>query len=369
MEPFRSRLANLVFDLCKPQRKIYANLNLDKEEADSLLLFASKNGVAPWLFYKTNNDVEQEVHFPESIRNTLRMQYLQTLVMNQQKWKVFKELHALAANNNIKIIPLKGAALAFSLYKEEALRPMGDIDILVPSKDVFKLRDIMLRNGATPIHVPMSRLHDHVHAHISALRWQNIMIEPHQRLFALGSILNPTRTNLFENLRKLDNQPEIEVFGDVMQAYHLITHAYKGYKMGGMRLGWLLDIALILDRNKKDSDFSTKVKSLNIKAEKQLETIIQWAGLLLDNQHDKLLVPFPDEAMFMAEQDPKTKHKKMVLEEIAGLPGIKNKASLLFREFFPEIAYMDHQYGKHRGLDLFKLYMKRITGRINQPDS
>lgn len=368
MAPFSSRVANMVFDLCRPNQTISKDLVPDKNDEELFLLFAARNGVAPWLFYKINNAIEQEVQFPESLKTTLRMQYLQTLVMNQQKWKVFRGLHSLATKHNIEIIPLKGTALAFSLYPEEALRPMGDIDILVPQKDIYKLKDLMLKNGATPIHVPISKLHDQVHAHISALRWQNIMIEPHQRLFALGSQLNINNSDLFDDLKIIKRHPEISVFGDIMQAYHLISHAYKGYKMGGMRLGWLLDIALILKRNKKDPDFINKVKSLNSKAEKPIETIIQWTGCLLEQKDEnKLEIPFPDEAMFLAEQDPKAKHKRIVLQEIAGLPGIMNKANLLFREFFPELSYMDYQYGKHRGLDLVKLYLKRITGSINQP--
>ncbi|PWD98748.1 nucleotidyltransferase domain-containing protein [Marinilabilia rubra] len=370
MEPFKSPMANMVFELCKPNQDISSKLKLEKDDEESLLYFAARNGVAPWLFYRINNASIKGVQFSDRVKAGLRMQYLQTLVMNQQKWKVFKELHALAAENNIQIIPLKGTALAFSLYPEEALRPMGDIDLLVPDKDIFKLRDLMLNNGAKPVHVPISKLHDQMHAHISALSWQNIMIEPHQRLFAMGSALNPSSANLFGNLKRIKNHPEISVFDDTMQAYHLITHAFKGYKMGGMRLGWLLDIALILNRHKKDSGFLKQVKNLNPKAEKQIDTIIQWSCLLLDEKNEQnLTTPFPPKEMFLAEQDPKTKHKKMVLQEIAGLPGIKNKANLLFREFFPEIQYMDHQFGKHRGIDLLKLYLKRITGRINRPDN
>ena len=370
MTPFRSSIANLVFDLCNPNKSVSCNLNPTREEARKILSFAAKNGVAPWLFFKINNAEEQGVQCPDYLKAGLKMHYLQTLLMNQQKWKVFNELHSLAQNNNIRIIPLKGTALAFSLYEQEALRPMGDIDILVPEKDIYHFRDLMIKKGASPLYVPVSKLHDRVHAHISALSWQNIMVEPHQRLFALGSHLNITGSNLFNDLKTIPEHSEIYVFGDVMQAYHLITHAYKGYKMGGMRLSWLLDIALLFVRNEKDPHFIEKIKRLNPSAETAIETITQWSNLLLGKNKDKTgLKPFPPEDYFWAEQDPKRKHKKMVLQEIAGLPGLKNKAILLFREFFPEKAYMNHQYGKHVGVGLLKLYLKRITGSISRRDN
>lgn len=363
MQPFRTSEANLIFESAAIHHKGEQEITLSDETINNAFLFAAKNGLVPWIFHQINNNNTKGVHWPHDIKQAMRMQYLQTLVMNQQKWKVFREIKKLAAAEGIRIIPLKGAALAFSLYPEEALRPMGDLDLLVPPNQVQALRDLLISHGAIPLHIPISKIHDKVHAHISALSWQNIMIELHQRLFAMGSIMNLKDTDLFEYTTPITAFPDVEIFDDRMQAYHLSTHAFKGYKMGGMRLGWLLDIALLLNKNRNNKDFIPSVLALNPKAKKEILAPIQWASLLLnETSSTEQEIPFPDEILFHEEQNAAKKHKIMVAHEIMGLPGVINKIKMLFREFFPQKAYMDYQYGKHNGISLIILYLKRITG-------
>lgn len=363
MVPFQTQTANLVFELVTLYEQQTGEKILSEKQAAAAFDFAVRNGLAPWIFFQLNRDGYKGVQWPNNVKQLLKMQYLQTLVMNQQKWKVFREICEIAATKNIRVIPLKGTALAFSLYPEEALRPMGDLDILVPEKQVLELRDLLLAKGAKRLHVPISGLHEKVHAHISALSWQNIMIEPHQRLFAMGSVMNLRNTDLFHHTRPLKNYPAVKIFNDRMQAYHLTTHAFKGFKMGGMRLGWLLDIALIMQRNQDNKKFVSSVIALNPAARKEILAPFQWASLLLNQSPEgNFEIPFPDEILFHQEQDPKKKHKIMVAGEIANLPGLHNKVKMLFREFFPEPQYMHHQYGKHKGFSLFKLYLKRIAG-------
>jgi hypothetical protein len=363
MVPFQTEAANLIFEIASFRPQLFRNSDLSEAGANKAYRFAARNGLVPWIYHKLNSNDSQGVQWPENIQQAMRMQYLQTLVMNQQKWKVFREIRELATAAGIQVIPLKGTALAFSLYPEEALRPMGDLDILVPPHQVQELRDLLLNKGAKPLHVPISDLHDKVHAHLSALTWQNIMIEPHQRLFALGSVMNLKDIDLFQYTQQIPAYPDVKIFEDRMQAYHLTTHAFKGYKMGGMRLGWLLDIALILQRNQHNNNFIPSVLALNPEAKKAILAPFQWAALLLNETPEtRFEVPFPDEILFHKEQEPEKKHKIMVAQEIMGLPGIQNKAKMLFREFFPQKSYMDHQYGRHRGTALLKLYLKRIAG-------
>ncbi len=362
MELFHTKEANLAVELIRPGNSDISNITIPENEADLLFDFTVKNGLAPWLYHVLQNN--PNISSPNSLNKQLRLQYLQTLVLNQQKWEVFKKLHFLAAKNGIPILPLKGTALAFGLYPSEALRPMGDIDILVPEKKIYEFKNLLLQQGAKNIHIPISKLHDKFHAHISALTWQNIMVEPHQRLFSTGSIMNLSNKNLFEYTKPIHSNADIKIFNDIMQAYHLATHTYKGYKMGGMRLGWLLDIALLLKQNQKDPHFISKVSALNPKATKAILGPLQWASMLLpeENRFKETVLPFPQELLFRSEQNTQQRHKFIVLNEIIHTPGFGNKITMLFREFFPEINYMDHKYGKHRGVALLKLYLKRITG-------
>ncbi|MCP4365035.1 MAG: nucleotidyltransferase family protein [Planctomycetes bacterium] len=49
------------------------------------------------------------------------------------------------------VILLKGAHLAQVVYSNIALRPMGDIDILVKKNDLPKAKELLLELGYTPI--------------------------------------------------------------------------------------------------------------------------------------------------------------------------------------------------------------------------
>ncbi len=365
MPPFISSAANFVFSLCMPQNATIPPLPPGENALEDIVSFAARNGVAPWCFFRLNALGTGSDDGLIRLQQKLKMHYLQALVFNQQRWKAFQEIRELLNNHGIEAIPLKGLALAFTLYPDEALRPMGDIDLLIRPEQVFKARDLLLAHGGKSIYVPLSPLHERVHAHVSALHWKGIMVEPHQRLFALGSPLNPARVDLFASLIRPGNHPEFRVFDHPVMAYHLTAHMIKGYKMGGMRLSWLLDIALLLQRNQNQSGFTDVVTELHPPAKKDIAIGLAWASLLLSNTNEAnrtLSAPFPHEALFHREQDTQQKHKKMVLHEIAHLPGINRKIAILFRELFPTPAYMNHQYGKHQGVKLLLLYVKRVLG-------
>ncbi len=363
MPPFNTPAANFVFLLSMPQTGTLPALPPGDNVLEDIVSFAARNGVAPWCFYRLNTLGTGNNEKLISLQQKLKVHYLQSLVFNQQRWKAFQEIRPILAGHGIEAIPLKGLALAFTLYPDEALRPMGDIDLLIRPEQVFKARDLIVAHGGKPMYVPLSPLHERIHAHVSAINWKGIMVEPHQRLFALGSTLNPTNINLFESLMSAGKHPELRVFNHEVMAYHLTAHMIKGYKMGGMRLSWLLDIALLLQQNQQNTGFAATVTNLHLPAKKEIANGLAWASFLLHNTEEtnkSIPAPFPHEALFHREQSTKKKHKIMVLNEIAHLPGINRKIVMLFRELFPTPAYMNHQYGEHRGAKLFWLYVKRV---------
>ena len=57
---------------------------------------------------------------------------------------------SLLKNHGIQSMLLKGAALALLYYKDWALRPMNDFDLLVPEEDALKAVDLLCRSGWAP---------------------------------------------------------------------------------------------------------------------------------------------------------------------------------------------------------------------------
>ncbi|MCK5716175.1 MAG: nucleotidyltransferase family protein [Thiomargarita sp.] len=110
------------------------------------LHFAHKHGVAPLLYHRLNSGVLQ-LQIPEPIRVLLCQAYYQNVLKNKHYYhelsKVLKPLHAAG----IKVIVLKGAFLAKTVYPIEALRMMSDIDLLIQKQDLEQTEKIMVEMG------------------------------------------------------------------------------------------------------------------------------------------------------------------------------------------------------------------------------
>ncbi len=99
---------------------------------DPLIRLAQLQGVGP-LLYKTLSGAGKFSTLPESARNALRGMYASSWTTNRN---LFHELEILAsrfAQAEIPAVVLKGACLALTIYPDMALRPMGDLDVLVPA--------------------------------------------------------------------------------------------------------------------------------------------------------------------------------------------------------------------------------------------
>ncbi len=68
---------------------------------------------------------------------------------NQLLLKSMADLLRLLEKNGVTTLVLKGGALVYSHYASPALRPMSDIDIMVPREQLRRAIDIMIDNGWT----------------------------------------------------------------------------------------------------------------------------------------------------------------------------------------------------------------------------
>jgi hypothetical protein len=106
--------------------------NYSETEWLDLVNQAQFEGLAPLLYWV----LSKSGHFstiPEPVRQALRASYAGTWMQNQ---KFLKELETLAQRFHAAGIPLvllKGACFALTIYPEISVRPMGDLDILVPA--------------------------------------------------------------------------------------------------------------------------------------------------------------------------------------------------------------------------------------------
>ena len=329
---------------------------------------AQRQGVAPWIHHQLDQYYTSEQSL-QPLKAALKPSLFSTLAANEMNIALLKEIQALLASHRIQPTTLKGISLVMSLYPDPSLRPIGDLDLYINPDKVFQARDLLVKQGAKASAPPLSPLHEANHAHVRSLTYKGRLVEFHQRLYDVGNAWNPS-TNLETAIETFNFRGQnYHRLNKVLLAYHLITHLAYNMKMGGCRLGWFVDIALLFSQENENAHLLyQKVMQVNAKANQSMEAVISYAMSLmaspacesLQNHQNLKAAEIP--ARILTESNEITQnHKKIVLRNIVQTPGFVHKTTLLFREFFPTREYMNHFYNIKSNTGLIFAYLKRLT--------
>ncbi len=100
------------------------------------------HGIAP-LLYNNLKDTQENHLIPREIMAQLRTAYHGNLARNMYLYTELKRILETLCDKGVKVIVLKGAALAKTVYGDIGLRQMGDVDLLVKREDLPHAEDIM----------------------------------------------------------------------------------------------------------------------------------------------------------------------------------------------------------------------------------
>jgi hypothetical protein len=324
-----------------------------------LLNLGITHGVASWCYLQTQKGLVNNL--PSSELALWKTSYLQTALKYQQKFKTLLDIQNLFEQAGIPLIALKGIALASHLYKDEATRPMGDIDLLVPENRGMEALTILFEAGAKQTFVPRSLLHEQVHSHVRAVTLNGILIEIHQRLFSLGTPYHIDTAICLKNSRLVQKQGStLRILNDTLMGYHLLGHIATNIKNGGLRLGWLLDVAMLFKQQPNLEVFVQDIIDINPSKQNQIRDLVKLSTLWFGEQgamdyEATLLTVFE----LMKSRNLKQIHRIVNLKTMAQTPGIARKIHLFYRELFPMPEYM-YDWGKGKEKRLWRLYIKRL---------
>jgi hypothetical protein len=124
-----------------------ANRFKDDFDWDYLLNNARRNVVSPLLYFCQKEEKES---FPKNFFKELEKNYYHTLARNILIWEEIKPILKSLEEKKIEVILLKGIALGVTIYPSVGFRPMGDVDILIKDKDIFKINETMNSLGYFP---------------------------------------------------------------------------------------------------------------------------------------------------------------------------------------------------------------------------
>jgi hypothetical protein len=105
---------------------------------------AEAHGMAPLLYVHLK---AAGIQLPLAPRRKLQGLYLRHRHANQVRMRVLRDVLTAYEAAGIQALVLKGAALSHLIYPEPGLRPMSDLDILVPTSDLWRAQRLLVDLG------------------------------------------------------------------------------------------------------------------------------------------------------------------------------------------------------------------------------
>jgi hypothetical protein len=229
-------------------------LSLSVEQQQALLALAHQEGLGPLLYWRLSKS-GQFSSLPRDQQEALRSLYASTWMQNSQ---IFQELDDIAAafeQANIPIVLLKGACFALTVYEDIGLRPMGDLDILVPRDKFDQALQVALAQGyenQLPEAAPGLR---DLLSHEVCLQKQKLpfALEIHHSLVADKTYVYAAPVDWFWTQTEPLTGTEIEIrFGALRmlspeaQLLYAASHAMLQHGGGRSPLRWFYDIDLLV---------------------------------------------------------------------------------------------------------------------------
>jgi len=370
-------------------------------EEDTLADCLIKHKTAP-LVLKNIKDSGIECKVNAKVYEIIKGLAYRAATKNIMSIERFRSIASSLKNAGIDFIPLKGLSLCCRVYKDDGLRPMDDIDILIKEEDLRKAKDILFTCGLEPerteyqslIHAALeaysskewiesaSERTDEVHfrdfndGFMIDLHW-NLMVIGSKRQFDMKKIWGRGVEGNVSGIPCRFLSPEDELL-------HLIFHLIEKHLMkgnGGVRLIWFVDIVHFLTVFQDKLDWSYIEREIELlKPDKEFYRVIRFlssnyhvffSDKIFSRQDLSMTEISPDDIMasFMGSfMDLKMRGQSNInnaggshlFPQINELKGFQNKIKYIFYTLFPVPAYMRARYGSNRGFSLLKSYIKRL---------
>lgn len=144
---------NILISLLREQEKTDREKMPDYSQADwhGLCVQAVRHGIAGLLHHRLK-EKELMAGVPADCAEKLRNSFFATFAKNIHIYQELLRVVELLQQEGIPVILLKGIHLAECIYGHLGLRPMSDIDLLIPPDYIHQAIESMFRNGFKPFH-------------------------------------------------------------------------------------------------------------------------------------------------------------------------------------------------------------------------
>ena len=139
---------------------------------------AVRHDLAPLLF-KRLKESDARVCVPADAWERLRLAYFASARRNVQLYRELRTVLRCLRSSGIKVIVLKGAYLAEAVYGDVALRPMCDVDLMVPKTELARAKTVLLEMGGVQLQPNGNELFWREHHHPPPVVLRGLSIELH----------------------------------------------------------------------------------------------------------------------------------------------------------------------------------------------
>jgi len=253
------------------------------------LLDAGSQRLLPLLY---RNLTDQNVRHPviEVYKGFYRMTWYKNRLLCHRITNVLRHLDS----HGIPALLLKGAALVSLYYKDWALRPMNDFDLLVPQDDALKTIDLLCRSGWRPVDsIPDES--DFLTRHACTLiDASGIEFDLHWRIMH-ESGCNNVDDNFKSSAMRIDfHGVNVSVLSHTDQLFHVLVHGARWNAIAPLR--WVPDAMMIL------REAGLKIDWHRLLHEARSRCLVVSLKKCLTYLHDVFAAPVPVEIMANMER-------------------------------------------------------------------
>jgi len=351
LRPEEKWLINCIFN--KTLSPIDASINNQLLEQ-----LAISNGLGP-LIYFTSQTI-----LPDSIKSSLKTNYLRTLFKNTQIEQVILLIQSLFKEADIPVLFLKGSILAFTRYADSSYRPMSDVDVIVPVEKAHEAFVLLQNKGAIGEWQTMNET-DH---HLPSLVLNSIVIEIHTLLFPIHAKFSALNKVLWKETETWEKDSlSISGLSIIHHAFYIATHIYYNFKRGGIRLCWLYDLKML------EKDFITlDAETIQQKAiDLNLQEPLTFVGILYSCITGTSLTNWPtfnkflpsDKTLLKAIEGFRDRRQQnthdsyqVIIEQIVNAPTLRSKKNIIVNRLTKDNRLKGWALIKHFFTTLIRLF-------------
>ena len=338
---------------------------------------ANEHGVAALVWY---NLEKYQLHseIPEAAVYFLKCTLMRSLGRNTFNTESMGEVLRLLNAENIKIVILKGLALENSVYGNQGLRQMSDVDILINRDECIKARKILFRNGYVSLPVK-SFFHKLILAyygkHLPSLIKNGTSVEIHHELF--GGRKNLMTKMLYNSSYMLEIKGEKAWFPQPQIFFlYLVKHLWLHEMNNESQLRLYTDLIVLIEKHNYEilnynllkcaSDAGmSEILAWHLEPLRDIWSVSfpGWLNDFIDKWHNE---DFIDRFFFFLrspKNNPPGDKSGFYRHILADIPGFHRKFLFILGDLFPTVSFMKNRY-KCKSTWKVLLYYPHRLGKV-----